>query len=297
MSETNYDELNETLTKLQNTIADSTELAHEIKALQDALEASEKIRSESLHASAALQVEEMSELAKKYLNEKTQADMGRKAMSLSVVFDDGRAFKAVYFAVRTRTENVEKGAQVIAPILNELSAAGLIHSCLAPLSSFKLARLPLQSDQSVVFSFVLVPFESEAEIREKYKGVYIMEGGVGELIDDLKPILKDGEFLAAISVGVFFNPEANPGELLKNEIDRYLAILPKGTEVREVVDCAIISLAVPFEVRFFNPLLKQVKRVELETVRHAERVGDRVEEFNLALGMKYFDANDEGMFR
>lgn len=276
---------------------DSTELAQKIKALQNALEAREKELSEPLRASAALQIEDMSDLAKKYLNEKTQADMGCKAYSTISRDENGVLFKAVYFAVRTRTENVEKGVQVIAPILNELSADGLIHSCLAPLSSLKLARIPLVRDQSVVFSFVLVPAESEAEIREKYKGVYILEGGIGECIDDLKPILAEGEFLAEIRVYHNLTVAAkSPLELLQPEIDRYLAILPTGTVVRETIQCFSMDLSASFEVKFFNPLLKSVKKIELEGVRSYERVGEKIEEFHVVTGMKYLGASGESLF-
>jgi hypothetical protein len=263
-----------------------SELEESLETLEKALEASEHSVT-----TPVLQVEDLSEMAHRYLTAGARYDLSQKATQLIQIGEDGRVFKAVYFATRVRSGNQEKAVQALARVVNDLSQRGLIHSCLAPMSSLELARMPNSSPQSVVFCFVLVPESYEAYCSVRYKKFFIEEGSVGGALEDLSPVLEDGEFLAEVRVSHVMSMmrQFDPKSLLQREIDLYLAILPSGTVVREVVECAITDLSVPYEVRFFNPLLKRVKKVDLSYVRSAEVVNDKLEQFNVFLGIRYFD--------
>ena len=59
---------------------------------------------------------------------------------------------------------------------------------------------------------------------------------------------------------------------------------PKLVEIRQD---AIMDLSLPYEVRFKIPLMKAFKEVRLEYCRHAEKVGDKIEQFNLLQKVEY----------
>lgn len=270
-------------------------ISEQLEALNKALEAAEHSRT-----TPVLKVEDLSEMARPYLTAGARYDLSQKATQLCVILEDGQVFKAVYFATRVRSGNQEKAVQALARVINDLSQRGLIQSCLAPISSIDLARMSLQAPQSVVFCFVLVPESYEAYCSVRYKKFFVEEGEMGRPLEDLSPRLEDGEFLAEVRVSHIMSLQdqrPNPRQLLQREIDIYLAILPKGTIVREVVECAITDLSFPYEVKFYNPLLKNVKRVDLSYVRSGEVINDKFEQFNLFLGIRYFDKDQRELYK
>lgn len=276
---------------------DGKSLTEQIEALQKALDASKH----SFKSGAALKTDDQMETAKKYLTAGALADLSRKSMTLSVKKDDGSFAFAVYFGVRVRSENIESGVEKISKIINELSADGLIHSTLAPMVSLDFARMPLQTQTSAVLSYVLVPSEKHEEIKKRYAHASIEEGGAPPDGEDLRPTLADGEFLADVRVSsvasLVSGQGNNPTAILQAQIEQYLALLPKGTKVKEVVPCAITDLSVPYEVKFYNPLMKRFKYVDLDYVRAVEVVGEKLEQFNLLLGIRYMDADRKPLFQ
>jgi len=248
-----------------------------------------------------LRVEKEEILYKKYLTPKALACMdGKQAKTLVAVEEDGKCYRAIFFSVLIRKGNTEKGVKVIAKIINELAEEGLIHSILSPISSLTLAKQLMVFDQAAVFCFPLVPADKHDEITKRYNKIAVPEGGIGESVDDFRLPLEDGEFVTALYVMPDLNAACTREEmdlLVQKEIDSYLSVLPKGTVVRDIVPCAIASLALPYEVHFYNPLMKKVKSVSLDYVRCIERVEGKLEEFNLLTGIKYFDIDKKELFK
>jgi hypothetical protein len=238
-----------------------------------------------------LDVQQLDDLAAQYLNPLAQEAMTRKAETLSVVLDDGRAFLATYFTVITRLDNPGPAAERICKAINELANEHLIHSTLAPLSSIELARQFGQVQRCAVFCFVLVPAQKRDEIKARFHDLATEEGGFASTIGDTKLPLKEGEFLAEIQVAHQLMTKVDPKAMLQRQIDDYLKFLPKGTEVVDVTELAIYSLSYPFQVKFYNALLQDVSKVELDYVREVVRLDGEIHQFNLVTGIKYYDRN------
>jgi hypothetical protein len=250
-----------------------------------------------------LQMQDQMHSAKKYLTENAINDLNRKSESLiaEIIDGDNRKYATtVFFSVQTKTESIEKGVERLSTIMNELSAEGLIHSTLSSIRSIELARMPMKAQTFVVFAYVLIPMEKNEEIKNRYPKEFTIEGGVGQPLGDLNLDLLDGEFVAEINVSpviAMMNIEGQTtAELLQKQIEQFLVLLPKGTVVKEVTPCAIVSVAYPFEVKFYNPLMQSVKSISVEHVRNVAMIDGRVEQFNLLTGVKYFDANQQQLF-
>ncbi len=266
----------------------------EIEALHKALEAGKKDLTTAQAIGSNMEVKELKELSDKYLTDKAKRDVSKVSRQLTAMEKDGQVYTALYLAVQVRNGNEDKGVRVISDVINELSKDGFIHSCLSPISSLALVRMPLVTQSSVVFSFVLVPGGENDRLMKKYKEVSVEEGELGKPIEDLSPKLEEGEFLAEVTVTQILGMVGGPGkvkELIQQEIDQYLAILPKGTVVREVVDCAVTGLFIPAEVKFYNPIMSDIKQVNLDWVRHGAMIDEKYKECNLITGIRYTRRN------
>lgn len=252
---------------------------------------------------STLNVVDQMHSAKKYLTEGAINNLSKKAYSAIVEIDRGdyRAYAAsAFLSLQAKAENIEKGVERLSTIINELSADGLIHSALSPISSLELAKMPMKAQTFVVFVYPLVPLDKMDEIKNRYPKEFTLEGGIGEPIEDLNLDLLDGEFVAEINVSpvvAMMNIEGRTTtELLQKQIEQFLVLLPKGTIVKEVTPCAIVSVAYPFEVKFYNPLMQSVKSISVEHVRNVTMIDGRLEQFNLLTSVKYFDANQKQLF-
>ena len=259
---------------------------------------------DDLHRAAAkptyMQIEDLSNLASKYLSASARLDLAQKATSLSVKTDDGRFYNAIYLATRVVKGDEETAVQYLARVINDLSGRGLIHSTLAPISSMQLA-LSTSVLQSVVFSFVLIPQESHKDVQNLYPEFVMQEGDVGRELYDLSPILSPGEFLAKIRVShciaVLQPCEAKDSRAyFQTQLEEYLAVLPKGTRVRKVTQLAITGLSLDFEVKFYNELLQNVKSVELEHRRAGAMINNEFKQFNVLVGVKYIDKDGNFLY-
>lgn len=275
----------------------------QVEALNAALEAAKLNDAFSAIATqgSTFQIVDQMHSAKKYLTESAINDLSRKATTMIALRDDGTYAKVVFFSVVVKSNNVEAGVEKLSTIMNELSSSGLIHSALSPIRSLELARMPMKAQSSVVIAYVLVPGSLSEEIEKKYANFVCQEGGVGESIDDLRPDLKDGEFLAQVRVSSILSmiestDRKSPDELLQEQIDHFLAVLPRNTQIKEVVRCAVTDLSLPYEIRFFNPLMKSVKEVILDYVRTVEVIDDKIVQFNLFTGIRYFDSDNKQLF-
>lgn len=272
-------------------------LKEQVEALQKALDAGQ-YSSSPIKQGPVLQVEDLKAIANKYLTAGAQATQAKAQKTLTVKVD-GINYRAAYFCVTCKVGNEEAAVKQLANVVNELERDGLIHSTLAPISSLHLARMSFQMHTAAVFTFVHVPESSYNDVKFKYKKFYVEEGGVGEAIEDLTPELAPGEFLAEIRVQTAFTlqeGEQTPKELLDEAISTYLAILPKGTVVREVTQCSVHDLSLPYEIKFYNPKMSDIKKVELQTVRHAARVNMSIAQFNLITGINYYGLNNKRLF-
>lgn len=241
----------------------------------------------SLVHGSALQVTNEEDFANIYLTPKAKAAISKISKNLTHKDETG-TYTCIYLGVQTRTDKIEKAVEAICENLNRLADQDLIHSCLAPPSSLPLAKMPMQMNTSVVIAYVLVPEHRKKDAEELAKFV-IEEGGLGTELMSLEADLKEDEFFAEISLSHNLAGNGkNSEERLHSRIGEFINVLPPGTEVVEVVPCAIVSLSLPFEVRFRNPLMKEYREVRLNYRRECVRVGeDKIEQFNLLTSVEY----------
>lgn len=263
----------------------------ELDDLHRALEAGKKVQTPT-----HLQVEDLSHIANKHLSASARYDLSKKALQMTVQ-DNGRVYSPIYLATRVISGDEETAVKYLARVLNDLSRRGLIHSTLAPVSSLELA-LSSSVRQSAVFAFVHVPQDRHSEVQKMYPEFVMQEGDIGRELYDLSPILASGEFLTTISVGhcPIYEPK-NIREIFQQELEQYLAVLPKGTRVRKVTQLAVTNLSVQFEVKFYNELLQDTKKVEIQYQRAISKVGEGLKQFNVLTGVKYFDANGSELYK
>lgn len=266
----------------------------ELDDLHRALEAGNKVQeTKSNH----IQVEDLSHIADKYLSASARYDMNTKAYQLIAHDIDGRVYEAMYLATRVISGDEERAVEYLARVLNDLSRRGLIYRTLAPVSSIELA-LSSSVKTSAVFAFVLIPKESHKEVQNMYPEFVMQEGDIGRELYDLSPILSPGEFITTIRVTCLpLNEPSGVQDRLQQEIDAYLAVLPKGTRVRRITNLAITDLSIPFEVKFYNELLQDVKRVEIGYKRAVAKVGDGLKQFNVMTDITYIAADGTFLYK
>lgn len=245
-----------------------------------------------------MQVEDLSEMANKYLTASARHDLSQKSTTLSVKLDDGRFYSCIYLSTRVIQGDEERACEYLAKVLNNLSQRGMIHSTLAPISSIKLAPQSLTL-QSAVFCFVLIPQESHKEVQNLYPEFVQQEGEIGRELYDLSPILSPGEFTTIIRTSVFSMSGSvkDSHSIFKEELDQYIAMLPKGTRVRTVRQLAITGLSLDYQVKFYNEVLPNVKKVEIQYMRACTPIRERLETFNVITGMNYFDKDGNFLYK
>lgn len=260
--------------------------AEKFDTLVDALEASEK--NIDLKPSM-LEIKDLMSVANNFLSEKARLILNKFANSL--IEDDpeiGRC-KCTYFTVKVKKENVELAVKEMCNIANKLEEDGMISSCLAPISMIELAKMPKEAPSVIVFFYPLVSVIHLEEIEKmKYN---TKEGEVGETLGSLEKDLALGEFLAEIRISHFacmpnFKDET-VNSILFDRINEYLSVLPKGTKVLDFEQCAITDLSVPYEIKFYNPIMSNYKEVELNYRREIAVVDGHMEIFNLLTGVTY----------
>lgn len=293
------DTLNDLVKKNQENFGEDSNMSERLEDLMKALEAGKYVSSSaSLLHGAALKVDDLSEIANKYLSESAKLDIANSVKQLIVTDDEGKTYQSIYFSAVVKTGNEEKGVAAIAKVINDLSQHGLIHSCLAPMSSLQLA-VTSSVPKSVVFCFPHVPSNCVKDCEARYKELFTLEGGVGPEVEDTSVPLAEGEFLAEIRVThslALLKQAGSTQERIKREINKYLKFLPEGTEVVQVTEIAISDLSYPVEVKFKHPEMHDVSKVELDYVRCVRRVADGIEQYNRYTGIKYFDRSGKEMY-
>lgn len=265
---------------------DLNELNESLKELNETLEDGQS----TLAQGSALSITDEGTLARKYLSSLAQERLSTKSTTI-IVQERGtmKAYMAIYLCTRVRNDNIEKGVEALSGVLNVLAEKGYIHSCLAPMSSLQLAIMPMQHPSSVVLCFPLVPADKVDEIKQIAGNLMTSESGVGECLDTIDKELPEGQFYAEIRVshGLTTLKSFSVEDALKEQIQEHLKVLPKGTEVISVNQCAIIGLFISYEVIFYNPLMKSIKEVKLYHIRFAEVVDNHLEQFNLFKSVEY----------
>lgn len=272
----------------------------EIEDLAKALEAGGcNTAPKHLTEGSPLQVGDESETAGKYLTDKAKVATSIKSTQLVYINDDSSGAKAIFFGKRTTPAKKEEAVKEICTILNELAEEKLIHSLLSNVTSISFAKMAGQKESMAVVCYPLIPFDKYDQVKEKYKNYSFEEGGTPPSTETFDLDLAEGEFYVNINVSQSYSLVVNKTleELLDKEIATYLGILPEGTTVKEVTRCAQVSLAVPFEVKFFNPLLKKVHRVEIVGFRSVETVGGSFKQFNVITGMRYYDKQGVELYK
>lgn len=273
---------------------DADSLEQSVDKLNKALEA-----GQYNGPSPVLQVEDVSAIANKYLHSGARYDMSQKATSQIVRTDEGRVFQAIYFSCIVKTGNEEAGVRALADIINDLSQQGLIHSCLAPISSLHLA-ITSSVKKSAVFVFPVVPQECVKDCQAKYKEFFTLEGGIGQELEDTSVPLAEGEFLAEIVLShhsAMIRSEGSLEQRVQREIDEYLKVLPEGTEVVQKTELAIYDLSYRVEVKFRHPRMYDVSKVELDHVRCIRPLEEgKLEQYNRFTGIRYFGKDGKPLY-
>lgn len=271
----------------------SEDLQQDIEKLNAALEA-----AKTEIVSPALQVEDELPRADKYLSEKAKTAIAKKAVQ-QIVQQNGKTYICAYFGVRVPKDKIDLGVQQMSGILNALAERELIHSALAPMISLDLIRMAFEVQTSVVCSYVLVPSENLEELKNHEYALYEDASNI-KTLGNPKVELHDGVVGAVIRISYgwsMMKDGPTPDERLQGEIDEYLSVMPKGTTVLSCEKLAITDLSLPYEVKFHSPLLQKAKRVELSHVREIAVLDGKLEQFNLLLGVRYFDKDDKELYK
>lgn len=279
-------------------------LSEQLEELQKALKAYEE-KEKTAPKGAHLQVEDHMELAAKYLNANAQAALSKKGKHIIEQYnvDMGNnnfvPHSAVcqFFGVQVRKDKIEEGVKAVAEVMNELADMGAIHSCLAAISSIDLAQMMFKHATSVVICYVHIKPGFEETVRSfKYN---VREGEIGPALHNLDIELPQGEFFAECrlshQLAMMHPPKSNESRVF-DVVKDYLKYLPEGTEFVGYRQTAIVDLSLPYELRFRNPLLQRVKRVELDYVRDVafqnEGEKEQLKQFNLVTGIRYMGVRD-----
>jgi len=247
---------------------------------------------DELGRGGVLQTTDMMEAAAEYLSAKTVEAMKVKAMNLT-----SETTTCLFLGATVAEKNLDLALQKVSRDLNKLANADLLSSCLAPLTSVKLAKMPGKQFTVAVVSYVHVPTERVNEAKNMVETEFDV-GGVGATIGSLDIELGHGEFFAFVRTSVAAGL-LNGGDPVQEEIDRYLSILPKGTELVSRSQCAITDLSVTTEVIFKNPLLGNVKEVQLDYTRICCPTEDNqgLLQGVVVTGVRYLDKVHREMFK
>lgn len=255
----------------------------------DADELIKALESDKTVVAPVLRITDETVLASKYLSPLAQERLSVKATSQVIqVPGTMKAYMAVYLCTRVRDTSIEKAVCALAGVLNVLADKGYIHSCLANFASLPLAQMPMEHPSSVVLCFPLVPADKIGEVKEIAGKLMTEEGGCGDKMESIEKELSEGLFFAEIRI--YHNSmmlSKSVEDKLEYQIQKYLNVLPKGTEVISKKQCAIVDLSILYEVVFFNPLMKAFKEVRLQQMRHCAIVDGNLEQFNLLTGIEY----------
>lgn len=249
----------------------------------------------------AIEVHDHMGIAEKYLTNDAKIALGRKATQ-QIHVENGKAFICTYFGVRVPKTELETGALRLATIANELAEKGLIHSTLAPIASVDLIQQAMEVPNCVMFLYVLVPAEELKTVENNYHPWSIKEGCMPPELVSVKEKLAPGEFSAVVRVSHALSMIAGgtpSKDRVQKEIDTLLAVLPEGTTILHKRDLPIVSTCYEVEVRFFNPLMYNIKKVELDYVRVAapDKDNQRVIQGNLLLGVSYYGEDGKKLFQ
>lgn len=285
---------------------DEKSLLEQIDALKKAIEAAEAKQKPS-----ALKIDDHMELAGKYLNDAAKVALAKKGKNLIEQYNhpvdepslDGtqsyvrKVAICHYFTCQVRKDKIEEGVKAISESINILASIGAIHSCLAPVSSVDLAVMPFKHHTSAVICYVHI----KPEFIDVAKNTMFntQEGGIGMALHSLDLELPPGEFFAECHIGhslTALTPVKSNEARVFDVVGEYMKFLPEGTEFIGYRPTAIISLYAPYELKFRNPLLQRVKRVELEYVREVafQKEGEKesLKQFNLVTGIRYMGVKD-----
>lgn len=273
-------------------------LEESIDALNKALEAGENVVS-----APVLNVKDESDVAKKYLTSKALKaleDLPKAKKLLGCDIHGVPIAKAVYFAARIKSDKIERAIEQMALVANDLVEKGLIHSILAPISTIELFRMPGEVATSAAFFFPLVPIDKVNEIK-KYD-FSTEEGEVGKLMESSEIEQKPGDFYAVERVTAMFSmmqKDFDEKKHIEERVEFYLKVLPSGTKFLGYTKCGILDLCIPYELKFSNPLLQRVKRVELDFVREIARLeeGEGLHEFNVFTGIRFYGEGDKELYK
>jgi len=274
----------------------SNDMMEKLEKLSSVLEAEKSV-------AAALNVENLTKRADSYLSDASKALLAIDFKPKSLVVTDGesgRVAVAVYYSTVVTEDNVDRALLLLSANINDLVAKGYVHSFLAPPSSLKLVRQFGQQPVEAVFVFPMVYAEYK-DIASKYFFSH-KEGEVpANVLGNTSTILKDGEFLADIRLTVGsnmlgeYNTKEDEKSPIDHKIDEYLKYLPKGTKLVSVEKCGVTDLSLPYEVKFYNSLLPDIKKVDLNFIRKAVIIDDKLIQFNLFTGVNYYTSLDQKM--
>lgn len=249
-----------------------------------------------METGTALRVDELMDLQDRFFSDKAKEAMKKKSSQTVILMDNGEVFKTVFFGSRVPLDKLEDGAKKIASKVNDLAEKGLIHSALSQLIKFDLAKMPGKALSTMVLCYVLVPLNVAKDMEARKES--LDPGSVPDSdFEDTIP-LNEGEFFMTVRVYHGFSRNSEYAQkVLQEEINKVLTLLPPGTKHVSTQECAITDLSLTYEVIFSNPLLQEVKEIELEHTRSMAKLGNDVKEFNILTGIRYFGADRKELYK
>lgn len=276
-----------------------TELKEALTDLVDALDKGGfKDAPEKLVQGAALQIESQMDLADRMLTDEARAVLAKVEKNLFVVENGKVVARAFFLARRVRNDQVGAGVGEICGMVNRLVSRGYAISTLAPISSLKLMRAPMEVETQVVLCYLHIKEEFFGSATLLAEELQIKDGQTPPMAGEqsLKIKLPDNQFMAVIRVTHMTTLMNNKLASLQQQLDEYLRVLPPGTKVIKMEQCPITDISISWEVTFENPLLEKIFEVRLNHVRQVTQVDGRLEQFNLFLGIDYYDRDGKKLF-
>lgn len=176
----------------------------------------------------------------------------------------------------------------LAGIINSLVAQNLAISTLVPLCTSNMIPMPKTHPGVIVHCNILVPRDMISEVQAIAKGYYY-DPALYLKFETLIKELPVGQFYCNIGISLSITAVKGAGhkQLIDEEVENILRLLPKGTNLVSLRECGIVGLAVPYEAIFSHELMTDFKEVEIEYVYRFVEVNGKYKNIRLPVKLKY----------
>lgn len=142
-----------------------------------------------IHLGLGIHVDNVSEIADKYLTEKAKKDMSNVQGSLSIHKGTEIVGQCLYYGHRTKMSGLEEAVKKVSEMVNALSDEGHVMGSLGPMIKFDLSPETtgyfnedntIKEPETIVLAYVHVPLEIYDREMEKIKPVDYHSHGNGD---------------------------------------------------------------------------------------------------------------------